>query len=560
MASNFLVTTVYAAGLGLPDVGAILQQVQPQLLPAFSSNGPRLMIEKSDGKTSRLLSNETLLLQKIRISNNTIFETPTLLALVEDAQGEKQTLSQLVKLASRITDFYRSHGYPLARTIIPAQTIEEGVVLFQVIEPRYGKITLDNRSEIRDSLLHATLASVKVGQFIEESALDHALLLLSDIAGVVVNPALKPGSENGTSDLLISTTSGPAVMGSVGLDNHGNKYTGQLNVAGALTLINPFHHGDKFDLNMLSAGPGMNFQSAAYESLFGGQGTYLGGSFSSMRYAFKTSYPTGAQSSMVFLAGSGNAKVTSLWLKQNLMRSREKNVYALLNVEKTALQDRLDAGESQNYKDRHTEMMNATFFGDFLDPLFLGGNTSWNLRSTFGRLIFEDEKVGASDANTANTSGSFLKLSSNLTHIRDLGNRRELLINFKTQWANRNLDASQKMGAGGPYSVRAYASGAVSGDQGGFVSAELRQFVGSAWGSQWTASAFMDSATLLVNKNTWTDGENSATLTGAGVGLSWFGPSHFSGSAYFAAPIGIQSSLVGDPRSVQFSLVIQKQF
>jgi hemolysin activation/secretion protein len=44
------------------------------------------------------------------------------------------------------------------------------------------------------------------GQAISQGALDHALLLLSDLPGVAVNATLKPGEAVGTSDLVVDTT------------------------------------------------------------------------------------------------------------------------------------------------------------------------------------------------------------------------------------------------------------------------------------------------------------------------------------------------------------------
>ena len=138
MTSSVIVTAAHAAAPGQPNAGSILQQVQPLPAPTYTPNSPWLMFDKSDDKEKRLLSNETFMLRGIQITHNTIFDTATLTALVADALGAELSLSQLSELAARLTDYYRSHGYPLARTIIPAQTIEAGVVRLQVIEPRYG--------------------------------------------------------------------------------------------------------------------------------------------------------------------------------------------------------------------------------------------------------------------------------------------------------------------------------------------------------------------------------------------------------------------------------------
>jgi hemolysin activation/secretion protein len=562
MTSSVIVTAAHAAAPGQPNAGSILRQVQPLSAPTFTPNSPWLMFDKSDDKEKRLLSNETFLLRGIQITHNTIFDTATLTALVADALGAELNLSQLSALAARLTDYYRSRGYPLARTIIPAQTIEAGVVRLQVIEPRYGQITLENQSQIRDPLLNATLGALKRGGFVEESALDRSLLLLSDLPGIVVVPSLKRGAENGTSDLVVNTRSGPRVSGNVGLNNHGNKYTGDANLSGSIVVNNPFHRGDTLALNVLTSGPGVNYGNIAYDTVLNGYGTHVGGSTSSLRYNFSTSAtPAGATASSA-LTGSGTAQVTSLWLKQALLRSRETNVYGQLRYDQLVLRDHLNAGGSVVATDRHLENVTASLTGDFRDSWLPAGMTSWSLDTTLGQLVFDDVAAQATNAASTNTSGRFSKLNASLLHIQNLGDRRELMLSFKGQLAGANLDSSQKMVVGGPYSVRAYAAGTLSGDEGYFLNAELKQPLGFALNGQWTATAFIDTATMTINKKTWPmlTSENHATLSGAGLGINWAGPNQYKATAYAATPIGAKSPLVGSVKSTQFSIEVQKRF
>ena len=561
LASNLVIISALAAGLGVPEVGTLLQQVQPLPAPVFAPNSPWLMFDKSDDKEKRLLANETFLLRGIHITNNTIFDSATLSALVADATGKNLNLSQLTALAARITNYYRSHGYPLARTIIPAQTIENGVLRLQVIEARYGKITLNNQSQVNDALLNATLGALKSGSFVEESELDHRLLLLSDIPGVIVVPSLKRGSENGTSDLLVNTSSGPSVSGNFGLNNHGNKYTGDANLSGSMVVNNPFHRGDTLALNVLTSGPGVNYGNIAYDTLLNGYGTHLGGSTSSLRYSFKTSTTPAGATTVSALTGSGTAQVSSLWLKQALIRSRDQNVYGQLKYDHLVLRDHLDAGGSTVATDRHLDDMTASLSGDFRDTWLTASMTAWSLDASLGRLVFDDATAQAANAASTNTSGQFSKLNANLLHIKNLGDQRELMLGMKAQLAGANLDSSQKMVAGGPYSVRAYAAGAVSGDTGYLLNAELRQPLGIALSGQVTATAFIDTATMTINQKPYPGvGLNKATLSGAGLGLIWTGPNQYTGTAYVATPIGAKSPLVGNVKSTQFSLEVQKRF
>src|SRR3984885_7458517 len=228
---------VHAAGPSIPGAGSILQQSQPVLPPAPSGTETGLAIEQPAGGT--LPPSAPFAVKAFELSGNTVFDTPTLHALISEAEGKSLTLPQLGQIAARITDYYHSHGYPLGRAIIPAQTIKDGRVRIVIIEARYGQIALDNRSRVVDPLLQATLAPLQSGQAISDAPLNHALLLLSDIPGVAVVPTLKPGETVGTSDLQVQTDPTAALTGNAALDNDGNRYTGRARLGGTVSAIDP---------------------------------------------------------------------------------------------------------------------------------------------------------------------------------------------------------------------------------------------------------------------------------------------------------------------------------
>jgi hemolysin activation/secretion protein len=116
------------------------------------------------------------------------------------------------------------------------------------------------------------------------------------------------------------------------------------------------------------------------------------------------------------------------------------------------------------------------------------------------------------------------------------------------------------MVAGGPYTVRGYDMGALSGDQGALLQIELRHELGKLWAGQTQVSAFIDSEHVTINHDTWTSGDNGATLSGAGVGLNWAGADQWSAKAYVAAPVGATPALIGHTNSARAWLEIDKGF
>jgi hemolysin activation/secretion protein len=537
-----------AAGQSTPNAGSLLQQVQPTKPPAPSSSGTGLTVEREGA--AKLPPTAPFQVTKILISGNTLFDTAALHALVADGEGKSLTLAQINELAARITEHYRSKGYPLARAFIPAQTITAGVVRIEVIEARYGKVSINNTSRVNDPLLSATLSPLQSGQVIAQDEMDRALLLLSDIPGVVVSATLKPGDAVGTSDLLINTTPGRTVYGNLVLDNYGNRYNGRIRLGGTVNYNNPLHFGDVLSASGLSSGSGMNYGRLGYESLLNGQGTRLGGSYSTLHY--ELGEPLAA------LHANGTAGVASLWAKHPIVRSRNTNLYGQIQYDQTQLRDHVDS--TAIHTDRHLGNWTLSLSGDARDALLSGGVSTWNLGWVNGRLEFDDAAAQAANAATAKTEGSFSKWTANLARIQRLGAKNSLSLTLSGQWANQNLDSSQKMSVGGPNSVRAYDVGVVSGDNGYQSTLEYRHELGQAMKGVWQGLVFFDTAHVTVNKTTWATGTNTATLSGAGLGFNWSGPELWSFKSSVATSIGVTPTLVGTRKSVMGWVEVAKQF
>ncbi len=541
----------YAANPGAPNVpgaGTILQQAQPVTPLIAPSNDTGLSIQQPG--SSALPTSVSFRVEHIEITGNSKIDTATLHALVADSEGQNLNLPQLGELASRITDYYHAHGYPLARAIIPAQTMQAGTVKIEIIEAHYGKIDLDNRSRVSDRLLQATLGGLQSGTVVTEAGMDRSLLLLSDIPGLAVNATLKPGAEVGTSDLQVNTASTPLVTGNVTADNDGDRYTGRERLGATVNVIDPLHQGDILSISGLSSGSGMTYGRAAYDALIDGAGTRVGGAYSALDYKLL--------GSLSELDGEGSAQVASLWAKQPFIRSRNLDFYGQLQYDHLQLND--DIQSSAIETNRHLDNLTAILSGDVRDALFGGAVNTWSASWTYGHVSFDNDAAQLSDAETVNTQGGFSKGNINLARLQNLSAHDALYLSLAGQWASGNLDPSQQLVVGGPNSVRAYDVSAVSGDVGYLFTAELRHTFAQSWHGQWQAIAFFDGAHLTVNRDTFSADPNSANLSGAGFGLNWAGPNQLTASVALAAPIGAAPEVVGDRAAVRAWLQASKGF
>jgi hemolysin activation/secretion protein len=547
LAILFLPLAVHAAEPVVPGAGSILQQTQPVMPPAPSATGTGLAIEQPGGGT--LPPSAPFLVKAVQLSGNTAFDTPTLHALIAEAEGKSLTLPQLGRVAARITDYYHSHGYPLDRAVIPAQTVKDGVVRIVIIEARYGQIALGNRSHVVDPLLQATLAPLQSGQAISDAALSHALLLLSDIPGVAVVATLKPGETVGTSDLQVQTDPTPALTGNAALDNDGNRYTGRARLGGTVTAIDPMQHGDTLSLAGLTSGD-MDYGSLSYDSLLNGEGTRLGGAYSALHYILGDT--------LAPLDGRGSAEVESLWVRHPFARTPTTNLYGQLQYDHKQLDDAI--GASDLHTDRHLDNGTASLAGDVRDRLLSGGTNTWSLGWTSGRVGFDDASARLADAATANTRGRFSLWNVNLSRLQHVSTSDALYVAISGQWSNANLDPAEKMIAGGAYTVRAYDMGALSADTGILASVEWRHDLGVLWLGRMQAVGFGEREHVTINHTVWAAGPNSATLSGAGVGLNWSWSGQWNAKASIAVPLGSTPTLIGANNSARMWLALSKGF
>ena len=535
-----LVCVVCAAADTVPNAGSLLQTVPTQplqrtapaasSLPALSAEPPAAMPETTP-----------FLVRQLNVEGNTVFDSATLQALLAPLQDKRLTLPQIAEGIEAITTYYRAAGYPLARTIIPAQTIEDGVLRVQVIEANWGQVELSNNSAVQDAVLLRTLSNLEPGNVIRLDALERATLLLSDLPGVAPRALLRAGQEVGSSDLVVEAQPGAPWSASLSTDNFGSRYTGVARTNANAQWNNPLGRGDTLGLSNLSSQNGaLNYVRLAYEVPVWMAGMQAGVDNSGMQYRLGDTAAS--------LMASGKADTSSLWLRGALVRSPRANLNARLGFTNNVLQDHVDSTGVKT--DRTLNVWSLEFSGERQDDWLAGGTNTLGLALYGGRVGFDDATAAALDASTADTAGGFGRATWALSRTQALGAGVSAVLSMNGQWAQKNLDSGQKFSIGGTTSVRAYRSGVLSGDGGAFGSLELRYILPLPQTMEptgiWQVAAFVESAMVQTNKNPWSSGSNEASLNGAGLGLNWQGTGGVSGRIFIAASLGeLPSQLAG---------------
>ena len=513
------------------NAGSILQDIEPSKALIPKSNENTLRIDSSDKDT--LPESIPFKVLAFKLVGNKSIDAETLHAQIHDKEGQELSLRQLGELASLITAYYHNHNYPLAVAIIPAQTIEDGIVTIQVLEASYGDVLLTNTSRVRLSLLNSSLSALKPGEEIAGDKLNKTLLLLNDIPGLLVDASIKKGQVQGTSDLIINTKDAVGFKAYASLANSGSASIGRVRGTANLDLVDPLGLGDVLSVNGLTSGSGMNYGRLSYELLVNGYGTRVGGAYSNLHYQLGQQYKA--------LKVHGTSNNYSLWVKQPLIRSLNSNLYAQLEYDRTILKDHIDIISAKT--DRTIDNVALNLSGDLRDSWLLGGMSYFNISFSAGHVGFDDATAQHSDFLAGKTQGDFSKLNLSVTKIQQISDGITFSGSFSGQIANDNLDSSQKMVIGGPNSVRAYDVSVLSGDNAQLLTLELRKTISSSIGV-WQAVTFYDAGHVEINNSPWTASKNEAFIQGVGLGLNWQHDSLWGAHVSLATPIGSEPSLV----------------
>ena len=529
-----------SAADNVPNAGSLLQTVPPAQPQRTTPGASALPALRADDPAA-LPDTRPFLVRQLRVEGNTVFDTATLQALLADMQDKRLTLPQIAEGIEAITTYYREAGYPLARTIIPAQTIENGVIRVQVVEANWGRVDLRNSSAVKDSVLLRPLSNLEPGSVIRLDAMERATLLLSDLPGVVPRALLRAGQEVGSSDLVVDVQPGAPWSAALGTDNFGSRYTGVGRTNANVQWNNPLGRGDTLGLNSLnSESGGLDYARLAYEVPVLMAGMQAGVDNSGMQYRLGDNAGS--------LMASGKADTSSAWLRSALVRSPNTNLNARLSWTNNVLQDHVDSTGVQT--DRSVNVWSLELSGERQDDFLGGGKNTLGFALYTGQVTFDDETAGALDASTAQTAGGFGRATWALSRTQALGTSVSAVLNMNGQWAQKNLDNGQKFSVGGATSVRAYRSGVLSGDSGASGSFELRYTLPTSQALEqtgtWQLAAFIDGATVQTNQSPWSSGSNEASISSAGLGLNWQGPKGASLRMFIASSMGeLPSQLAG---------------
>lgn len=490
-----------------PDAGSLIQQVprlgtsiRPELastpeapaVPATSAKGPQVRVHAFKIQGNTLLSQEQLM--------------PSLTPYLNQVLG----MVDLERAAQSLAKRYREAGWVVS-AYLPAQDITQGEVLIQIEEARLGVLRMQAAEGLRGPQTLAQQyfnALLTPGQPLNADAVERARMLSNELLGLDVSSSFKKSPVVGATDVDVGLRDKPRWATDVFADNAGSRATGAERLNAMLEWRNPVGGGDLWSLAFMHS-QGSDSARLGLGVPVGRDGWRVGGSAS--RYQFRLVSPE-------FAALDATGTVQSLGLEASypLLRQRARSLSLLFNADHKTMDNRSSGITTSHYS---TQMASVALQGRQSDDwLGQSGSTWGQLGLSSGQLNLNGSPTQSADAVGARTQGGFTKWRAHISRWQNLAPGWALQLSHSRQWANKNLDSSEKFYIGGPDSVRAFPLSEAGGARGSLSSVELNwQPNGST-----TLIGFYDHGQVRVNVDDQYLGApdpNRISLQGAGLGV-----------------------------------------
>ena len=449
------------AQLPPPTPGRVLDTI-PDRRPVLPPTPPEVVFPaprpgaKHDPNAPRFMVNA------FTFGGNTVFSEQLLKRVVDRYVDFQLNLHELNQAADLVTRYYREHGYPIARAVIPAQKVEQGVVLIEVIEGRIGTVSVVGNKRYSAEFVGARLADLPGAGVVSVEALERGLLLLNDLPGLSARATLQPGAEFGLTDMVIRVEEKWAA-GTLALDNKGAKETGRFRLDGSFDLNNPLGIGDQLSLRVIESQHNLlTYGRASYGVPLMANGLRGSATYSKVRYEMGAEFaPLGIE---------GEVTNYEAALSYPYIRSRRRNVFLGLGFRRTESFQTTAFGGIPERND-HIDLLSANVQGNWVHEDSAVSNAYVAFTSNGKR----NNDVLPLDLQRARQDAQLAKLEIDVNHLRAASKTWDLYLRGFLAVSAERLADTEKVSIGGPDSVRGYLPSELRGDQGYQGTIELRR-------------------------------------------------------------------------------------
>ena len=480
------ISVVAAAGgawaqTALQDVEARTERVEPRP-EAFDGPSVQFTSQRPPANAEEIVFD----LNPIVVEGATLYDDMALSALYDDKIGKEVTLLEVFDIAGAIQKLYRDNDYVFTRVVVPAQSIEGGVVRIEVIEATIEAVSVEEPQDpvgpvtalVEDMIQPLIGLTNPTGAFLERT-----LLNINEIPGMrraTAVPQAGASGQRGALALFINVERDPFEAIIFG-DNRQVPGVGRGIIGGQATFNSWSRAGDTTTISYFNSfgyltdsesppGDGgvgdldeRNTIQIEHSRYVGRDGAQIKG-----RVLYSRSRPG---DDLATIGLEGETLVAGVEVNYPLYRTRQIALTGAIGVDLYNSETDVSNG-AFNIADDRLRLAFARFDGLVRDSL---GYTKFTIEGRQGLDVFN-----ASDPDTDNSlsrndgRGDFSTLKASVERLLEINDDLSLFLRASGQISANPLLASEEFAIGGLTFGRGFDPSEFTGDDGFGLSAEFR--------------------------------------------------------------------------------------
>ena len=390
--------------------------------------------------------------------------------LVAAQLGQPLSLASLNEFVRAVIVHYRAHNLPVVDVSVPPQDITSGVLQLVVVESRVGAVKAEGNHWFRDRLITGPVR-LRAGSRIYTDTLQSDLDWLNRNAFRQVEAVFTPGSEKGTTDVILKTTDHFPLRVYAGYENSGNKLTGETRWQTGWNWGNAFGLGQQLSYQFTGDKKfrGVRGHSAVWQIPLPWRHTL-------------TLQGSAVESAAQFLVNGQRLDQTG---QSSQLSARYAVPLPRWSFAPTLTQE-WTLGFDYKQSNSNLEFGDQTVYAKPTEvaQFSLGYNAtlpdSWGGTSLDATVYWSPGKLAPKsddtlyDAARTGAQADYAYAHIELTRVTKLPHEFSLVLKATAQFANGNLLASEQLNLGGYDGVRGFEDRFGRGDGGLLLTAELR--------------------------------------------------------------------------------------
>ena len=496
-------TPVCAQTLPQPERPSVESLPEPDTLPPPEELLPPLKAPNGNPQAPRLDMPGTIVVSKFEVVGSTVFSQSRLTELLESYTNRSISFAELIQAQEAVTQLYIDQGYITTGTVIPPQTLKDGIVTIEVVEGSIEKIEVKGLERLPTNYISSRLKKATQTPVNQQQLLDALQLLQLNPLVERLSAEISSGNSLGSSILTVDVTQASAFAASLRLDNQRVPSIGTDRRIVELSHGNFFGFGDRFNAVYYNTDGSNALDELSYTIPVNAANGTVG-------FTYRLTDSEVIEEPFDELDLESNFQQYSLTYRQPIVQTSNRELALGL----TGDRQKSDVNLADNLLEGETRISALRWFQEYTQ------------RSSQDVLALRSQFSLGLDGNQTTLNGDkideeFYVWRGQAQYVRFLNKDTSLLLRSDLQLADRPLIPIEQFSLGGANTVRGYRQDQLLADNGFFASAELRTPIARIpkWRTTLQLAPFFDLGTAWNRRDTSVVPRKSLYSVGLGLRL-----------------------------------------